>query len=454
MPGNLTFDQLSAAVAAGEIDTVIAAQVDMQGRLMGKRFHASFFLESAWKETHGCNYLLATDLEMATVEGYGATSWSAGYGDYTLRPDLATLRRIPWLPGTALVICDTLDHHGHGPVAHAPRAILKGQMARLAAKGWTATTATELECFLFKDSYESAHAAGYSRLSPVSTYNEDYHIFQTTKEENVMRAIRNGLYGAGVPIEGTKGEADAGQEEINFHYGPALSTADDHTIVKNGAKEIAWAAGQALTFMAKYADGKAGNSAHVHLSLAGDAGPAFYDAGAEHGMSDVMRMFLAGLLHHAPEITCFLAPYVNSYKRFVAGTFAPTKIVWSRDNRTAGFRVCGEGTKGVRIECRIPGGDMNPYLAQSAIIAAGLSGIERAMTLLPEHRGDAYGSEKAPEVPGNLRDAADAMNTSAMLRAAMGDAVIDHYVHAARHEAAEADRSVTDWDLRRGFERA
>jgi glutamine synthetase len=454
MPGNLTFDQLSAAVAAAEIDTVIAAQVDMQGRLMGKRFHAQFFLDGAWRETHGCNYLLATDMEMGTVEGFASTSWSAGYGDYVLRPDMTTLRRIPWLAGTALVLCDTLDHHARHLIAHAPRSVLRGQIDRLAAAGWTATTATELECFVFKGSYEDAHASGHRDLAPVSAYNEDYHIFQTTKEEKLMRAIRNGLYGAGIAIEGTKGEADAGQEEINFHHGPALDTADDHSIIKNGAKEIAWAHGQSLTFMAKYADGKAGNSAHVHLSLMDAAGPAFFDPDAPHGMSQLMRHFLAGLIHHAPEITCFLAPYVNSYKRFVAGTFAPTKVVWSRDNRTAGFRVCGEGSEGVRVECRISGGDMNPYMAQAALIAAGLSGVENAMALPPEHRGDAYGDAKAPELPGTLRDAADALDASAMLRAAFGDAVIDHYVHAARHEVAAADRSVTDWDLRRGFERA
>jgi glutamine synthetase len=454
MPGNLTLDALRAAISEGKIDTVIAAQVDMQGRLMGKRFHAAFFADSAWQETHGCNYIMATDMEMGTVEGYASTSWAAGYGDYVMKPDMSTLRRIPWLDGTALVLCDTYDHHGHHLIPHAPRSILHGQITRLAAKGWVATAATELEYFLFHDSYEAAQGAGYRGMRTASAYNEDYHILQTTKEEGVMRAIRNGLYGAGVPIEGTKGEADAGQGEINFRYGPALDTADDHVIIKNGAKEIAWAQGKALTFMAKWADDKAGNSAHVHLSLQGDAGPVFYDANAAHGMSAVMRAFLAGLLHHAPEMTCFFAPYTNSYKRFVAGTFAPTKIVWSRDNRTAGFRICGEGTKGVRIECRVPGGDMNPYMAEAALIAAGLSGIDNNMTLPPEHHGDAYGAEKVPEVPGNLRDAADALDASAMLRAAFGDAVIDHYVHAARHEAAEADRAVTDWDLRRGFERA
>ncbi|MEZ5812202.1 MAG: glutamine synthetase family protein [Rhizobiaceae bacterium] len=455
MPGNLTLDGLKKAVDAGEIDTVLACQVDMQGRLMGKRLHARYFLDSGVNETHSCNYLLATDMEMYTVEGYASTSWAKGYGDYTMKPDLSTLRRIPWLERTAMVLCDVLDHHGHEEVAHAPRAMLKSQVRRLEAMGLTAMAATELECFLFKQSYEEAHSGGYRGLQPISPYNEDYHIFQTTKEENVMQAIRNGLYGAGIPIEGTKGEADAGQEEINVKYSDALDAADNHAITKNAAKEIAWANGRALTFLAKWSHDYAGNSAHVHQSLwTLDGKPAFFDKDGEYGMSETMRHYLAGLIHHAGEISVFLAPYINSYKRFAKGTFAPTKAIWSRDNRTAGFRLCGDGTKSVRIECRIGGSDLNPHLALAAQLAAGISGIENRMKLEPEFTGDAYEAQGAQGIATNLRDAKDALKASKMLRKTFGDAVVDHYVHAAEWEIEEHERKVTDWEVARGFERA
>jgi len=455
MAGKLTFEELAAAVAAGTIDTVLAVQVDMQGRLMGKRFQAEYFVDGAWEETHSCNYLFATDMEMDTVQGYKATSWASGYGDYTMKPDLSTLRRIPWLEGTALVLCDTLDHHTHAEVAHAPRTILKRQVARLEAMGMRAFMASELEFFLFKQSYETAQSGSHRGLETISAYNEDYHIFQTTKEEGVMRAIRNGLQGADIPVENSKGEADAGQEEINVRYTDALTMADRHAILKNGCKEIAWAQGHALSFMAKWDDGHAGNSSHIHQSLAGpDGTPLFHDAGAEHGMSDLMKHYLAGQLHHARDITLFLAPYINSYKRFVAGTFAPTKAVWSLDNRTAGFRVCAPDTKAVRIECRIGGADLNPYLAMAALLAAGIDGMEQKRQLEPVFVGDAYGGEGVREVPGTLREAAAAANGSAMLRAAFGDAVIDHYVYAAQVEQRDYDRRVTDWDLKRYFERA
>ncbi len=454
MAGKLTFEALKEAVAEGSIDTVLVAQTDMQGRLMGKRFHAEFFVESAWAETHSCNYLLATDMEMNTVEGYKSTSWAAGYGDYTMKPDLSTLRRIPWLEGTALVLCDVLDHHGHHEVAHAPRTILKHQVERLKAHGLRPMMATELEFFLFRESFEEAHELGYAGLTPISPYNEDYHIFQTTKEEGVMRAIRNGLHGADIPVENSKGEAEAGQEEINVLYGEALTVADRHVIIKNGVKEIAWQHGCAASFMAKWTTDRAGSSSHVHQSLIREDGsPAFYDADAESTFSEMGRQYLAGLLAHASEITCFLAPYVNSYKRFAAGTFAPTKAVWSTDNRTAGYRLCGAGGKSVRIECRVGGADLNPYLALAAQIAAGLDGIEQGMALEPEFKGDAY-AEGGREVPTTLRDATAALDGSAMLRAAMGDDVIDHYVHAARWEQAEDDRVVSDFERRRGFERA
>lgn len=454
MAGKLTFDALKQEVASGAIDTVIVAQTDMQGRLMGKRMHAEFFVNSAWAETHSCNYLLATDMEMNTVAGYKSTSWAAGYGDYTMRPDLSTLRRIPWLEGTALVLCDVLDHHGHDEIAHAPRAVLKRQVERLKAHGLVPMMATELEFFLFRESFEEAHANGYASLTPISPYNEDYHIFQTTREEGIMRAIRNGLHGADIPVENSKGEAEAGQEEINVLYADALTMADRHVIIKNGVKEIAWQHGHAASFMAKWTTERAGSSSHVHQSLVTEDGaPAFYDAAAEHGFSELGRQYLAGLLAHASEITCFLAPYVNSYKRFAAGTFAPTKAVWSTDNRTAGYRLCGADGKAVRVECRVGGADLNPYLAMAALLAAGIAGIENAMSLEPEFRGDAY-VEGGREVPKTLRAATAALDGSAMLRAAMGDDVIDHYVHAARWEQAEDDRVVSDFERRRGFERA
>lgn len=455
MPGNLTLEALKTAVANGEIDTVIAAQVDMQGRLMGKRFQAEFFLESAVHETHACNYLLATDMEMETVEGYKATSWKAGYGDYTMKPDLSTLRLIPWLEGTAMVLCDVEDHSTHAPVPHSPRAILKKQIAALEAMGMKATTATELEFYMFKQTYEEAQVSGYRGIETISAYNEDYHIFQTTKEEDVIRAMRKGLYGAGIPIEGSKGEADSGQEELNVKYSDALDCADNHVITKNGCKEIAWAKGRALTFLAKWSDKHAGSSSHVHQSLwTLDDKSLFYDPDGQYGMSDLMRHYVAGLLAHAGEITYFLAPYINSYKRFAKGTFAPTKAIWSLDNRTAGYRLCGAGSKSIRIECRVGGSDLNPYLAISAMLAAGMDGINRKLELEDEFTGDAYAAEKARGIPQSLREAAIALDGSTMLREAMGDDVIDHYVRAANWEQEEFDRIVTDWEVARGFERA
>ena len=452
MAGKLTFDQLKKAVSSGEIDTVLAVQTDMQGRLMGKRFQAEFFVDGAWEETHSCNYLLATDQEMETVEGYRSTSWEAGYGDYTMKPDISTLRRIPWLDGTALVLCDVLDHHTHAEVAHSPRAVLKHQIARLDAMGLKPMMASELEFYLFRNAYEEI--AGGAAPDPISPYNEDYHIFQTTKEEEVMRAVRNGLNGADVPVENSKGEADCGQEEINVRYADALTMADRHSIIKNGVKEIAWSKGRSVTFMAKWSYAHAGSSSHIHQSLIDKKSkPVFFDKKAEHGMSDTMRHYLAGLLAHASEITCFLAPYVNSYKRFMVGTFAPTKAVWSMDNRTAGYRVVGADTKAIRVECRVGGADLNPYLAMSALLAAGMAGIEQKLGLEPEFTGDAYGGE-GREIPKTLREAADLLDGSSMLRSAFGDEVVDHYVHAARWEQYETDRRVTDWDLRRGFERA
>jgi glutamine synthetase len=454
MPGALTLSELADAVSAGGIDTVVVAQTDMQGRLMGKRFQAEFFLESAHRETHGCSYLVATDMEMETVPGYRAESWANGYGDYAMRPDLSTLRRTPWLEGTALVLCDLLDHHGH-EVPHSPRAMLRKQVGRLRDLGYQAMAASELEFFLFTDTYAEAHAGGYRGMNPVSAYNEDYHIFQTSKEEDVMRAVRTGLNAAGIPVESSKGEASAGQEEINVRYDEVLTASDAHVVVKNAVKEIAWSKGKSVTFMAKYDTQSAGSSSHLHLSLRGaDGKPAFFDPGEPYGMSRVMRSWVAGLLEHASAGTLFLAPYVNSYKRFAAGTFAPTKAVWSGDNRTAGYRLVGAETPSVRIECRVGGADLNPYVAFAAQIAAGIDGIERGLELEPEFTGDAYAAERVREVPKTLRDAIAATGASETLRAALGEDVVEHYLHAARWEQAQADRIVTDWEVARGFERA
>ncbi|HEU4526245.1 MAG TPA: glutamine synthetase family protein [Gemmatimonadales bacterium] len=453
--GMLTFEELKREIAADTIDTVIAAMVDLQGRLIGKRFHAEYFADSGHEETHGCNYLLGVDIEMEPVPGYRASSWELGYGDFTLKPDMATLRRVPWLPGTALVICDVVDHH-HKDVPHSPRAVLRRQLGRLEDMQLKAYVASELEFFLFDDSYETANRKGYRNLKTAGHYIQDYHILQTTKDEVVMRALRNGLQGAGIPVENSKGEWGPGQEEINVRYAEALEMADRHAIIKNGAKEIAYGLGKAITFMAKWDYGMAGSSCHVHQSLWSEDGksPLFFDEAGDHGMSAMMTQYLAGQLEHAREITYFLAPYINSYKRFMAGTFAPTRAVWSFDNRTAGYRVCGAGTRAIRLECRIGGADLNPYLAFAALIAAGLDGVEKKMELEPAFSGNAYDPSKhLREVPKTLREATALLDGSKFLRVAMGDDVIDHYVHTAEWEQFEFDRRVTDLELRRGFER-
>ncbi|MCX7567942.1 glutamine synthetase family protein [Sulfitobacter sp. F26169L] len=454
MAGTMTFDDLKSRVAEGSIDTVLVCFVDMQGRLTGKRFHAVNFVETSFKETHCCNYLLATDLEMATPDGYASTSWQAGYGDYVMAPDLDTIRPIPWLEGTAMVLCDVLDHHTHEPVPHSPRAILKKQIKRLEELGFEAKMATELEFFLFEKSFDDIRKGGFRDLTPISGYNEDYHILQTTKEEDVMRPVRNHLFAAGLPIENTKGEAAAGQEELNIRYSPALDCADYHSIAKHAIKEIAWQNGRAATFLPKWDMNQSGSSSHVHQSLWKDGEAAFFDKTAQHGMSTLMQHYMAGLIKYAPDYTYFLAPYVNSYKRFAKGTFAPTKTVWSVDNRTAGFRLCGENTKSIRVECRIGGSDLNPYLAQAVMLAAGIKGIEDALALAPATTGDVYEDAKATDIPQTLRAATETLRGSAFLRDALGEDVVDHYTRAAEWEQEEFDRVVTDWEIARGFERA
>ncbi len=453
MPATLTLASLKTAAKAGEIDTVLVCMVDMQGRLMGKRFHVEGFLDGGFEETHCCNYLLATDLEMATPGGFAATSWERGYGDYTMVPDLSTLRPMPWLSGTVMVLCDVFDHGSHAPVGHAPRQMLKAQIARAKALGFTATMATELEFFLFDGTHDAIARAGFRDLQPISTYNEDYNIFQTSKEEHVMRPIRNHLRSMGVPVEGSKGEAEAGQEELNIKYADALACADHHTIAKHAIKEIAHLAGHAATFLPKWHRDRVGSASHVHQSLWADGANAFVDAEAPLGKSTLMDHYMAGLLKYAPDITYFMAPYINSYKRFAKGTFAPTQVVWSVDNRTAAFRLVGEGTKGIRVECRVPGADMNPYLGQAAMLAAGLAGIEAELPLQPPSTGDAYTGDAA-HIPRTLRDAREALLASDMLRAAMGTEVVDHYARAAQVEIEDFDRTVTDYEIARGFERA
>ena len=441
-------------IESGEVDTVLVCLVDMQGRLLGKRFHAHNFIKYAMHETHCCNYLLATDLEMSTPGGYRSSSWENGYGDYTMHPDMTTFRMMPWLEGTAMVLCDILDHHTHAPVPHSPRQMLKRQVERLAALGgFEAMMATELEFFLFEGTYDENRKRGFHGITPVGGFNQDYHIFQTTKEEPVMRRLRNSLYAAGIEVECTKGEAEMGQEELNLRYGPAMLCAEQHTIAKHATKEIAWQQGVSATFLPKWRPDKVGSSSHIHCSLFKDGTNAFYDQTRPLGMSELMEHFVAGLLRYAPEYTYFLAPNINSYKRFRKGTFAPTKVVWSVDNRTAGFRLCGAESKGVRIECRIAGSDVNPYLAQAALLAAGIKGIEEQQPLPPPSSGDLYDQKNITEIPRTLRAATETLRHSAMLRDALGDDVIDHYTRAAEVEQEEFDAVVTDWEISRGFER-
>ena len=449
-----TLAQLKADVAAGTIDTVLVAFPDMQGRLIGKRFQAEFFLQGAIDETHGCDYLLANDIDMEPVPGYEAANWAKGYGDFVMKPDINTLMKTTWLEGTALILADLVDHHHHEPIPHSPRAMLKAQLARLGKLGLTANFASELEFYLFNETFRTAYEKGYRNMETAGYYIEDYHIFQTSKEEGVMRALRKHLTASGIPVENSKGEWGPGQEEINVQYADALTMADRHTVLKNATKEIAHLQGQAVTFMAKWDFGLAGSSSHIHMSLARAGKNAFIDTKDPLGMSAMMKSYMAGLLTYAGDITYFLAPYINSYKRFQVGTFAPTKAIWSRDNRTAGFRVCGENTKGVRVECRIGGADLNPYLAYAALLAAGLKGIEDKLELEPAFTGDAYVGKKLREVHKTLRDAITALKKSKMLSEALGQGVVDHYVHTAEWEQFEYDRRVTDWELKRGFERS
>ena len=453
--GRLTLDDLGREVSQGGIDTVIAAMVDMQGRLMGKRVTGRFFVdEVASGGAHACSYLLGCDVEMEPLPGYRLTSWATGYHDVHLRPDLATLRRLPWLERTALVLCDVCDETG-APVRESPRQILQAQVARAERLGLLPMVASELEFYIFRDTYEGAREKQYHNLTPYGQYVEDYHILQGTKEEWLVRQIRNSLAGAGVPVEFSKGEWGPGQHEINLRYAAPVEMADRHTLLKHGAKEIAALNGVALTFMAKWRADLAGSSCHLHSSLwdAGGARNVLWDAAEPPpGMSATFRHYLAGQLAGARQLAYFFAPYINSYKRYLAGTFAPVFVVWSRDNRTCGFRVVGDGPS-LRIENRIPGADVNPYLAFAATIAAGLWGIEHAVEPPAMFEGDAYQAENLPRIPATLRDAVGELERSEIARTAFGERVVDHYVHTARLEQDAYDRAVTCWELSRNFER-
>ena len=458
MSGNLDPEVLRQQIESGDIDTVLVAFPDMQGRLVGKRITGRFFLDHAVHEMHVCDYLLTVDMEMEPVPGYQAASWDTGYGDFGVRPDLDTLRRIPWLEGTALVLGDCVDTQGD-ELPHSPRAILKRQVARAQEHGLEVKMGSELEFYIFDESFDSAAEKDYRELKTAGRYIEDYHIFQTTKEEPLIRAVRNGMEGAGVPIEFSKGEWGPGQAEINLRYADSLEMADRHVIYKNGIKEIAWQQDKAVTFMAKWHDDFAGNSCHIHASLwdaetgvSLSVDPSGADSADPSLLTPRFRSWIAGQLSLTPAITLFLAPFVNSYKRFKEGSFAPTRIAWSRDNRTAGFRLVGAG-ESLRCECRIPGGDCNPYLAFAAIIAAGLHGLEAGLEPPPILEGNLYERGDLEEVPMNLRDAIDALDSSATMRDAFGSEVVDHYLHAARWEQSEHDRQVTDLERRRMFER-
>jgi glutamine synthetase len=441
----MTLEELRAKVDAGAIDTVLLALTDMQGRLQGKRLTARHFLaEVAEHGAEGCNYLLGVDVDMATVGGYAMFSWERGYGDFVLRPDLDTLRPVPWQEGTAVCLADVAWENG-SDVDVSPRQILRGQLARLADRGWIANAGTELEFMIFRDTYEQAWHKGYRELEPANLYNVDYSLLGTARVEPLIRRIRNSMEAAGMLCEDSKGECNFGQHEINFRYADALKTADEHAIYKNGVKEIAALEGVAITFMAKF-DEREGNSCHIHFSLADEQGPLFDRDKA------LFESFLAGQLAALRELTLLLAPNVNSYKRFAAASFAPTAVAWGRDNRTCSLRVVGAGPS-LRFENRVGGADLNPYMALSAIIAAGLHGVEAGLELEPAFEGNAYVAQEKPRVPGSLRDARELFASSAIARAALGDDVVDHYVNAADIELSAYGATVTDWERVRGFER-
>ncbi|HZM77753.1 MAG TPA: glutamine synthetase family protein [Candidatus Limnocylindrales bacterium] len=442
-------EQLRTRVELGEIDTVVLAMVDMQGRLQGKRLHAPYFLDEVIRHgSEACNYLLAVDVEMTPVDGYAMSGWERGYGDFVLVPDMSTLRPVPWLPSTALVVADLTWLDG-APVVQSPRQILRRQLERLADAGFQAFVGTELEFLAFEDSYDEAFRKRYQDLTPANSYNVDYSLLGTAKVEPLLRAIRLGMAGAGLEPESAKGECNFGQHEIAFRYAQALTTADNHSIYKHGAKEIAAKQGLSVTFMAK-PNQREGNSCHIHFSLRDkDGRPAMAEGGQ---LSELGRHVLAGLLATSAELGLLYAPNINSYKRYQAGSFAPTAIRWGRDNRTCALRLVGHDLS-LRVEHRAPGADVNPYLAIAALVAGALYGMERRLELEPAFEGNAYQDYTAPRVPLTLRDALGLFEASKVARHAFGQEVVEHYSHAARVELKAFDAAVTDWELIRGFER-
>jgi glutamine synthetase len=447
---HLTREQLVADIESGAIDTVVVAFTDMQGRLQGKRLHGRYFLDHVLDHgTEGCNYLLAVDVDMNTVEGYAISSWERGYGDMELVLDLRTLRRLTHLPATVMVQCDLTGTDGV-PIPQSPRAILQRQLERCAEHGWAAMSGTELEFVAFDTTYDEAWRSGYRDLVPANLYNVDYSVLGTTKVEPLLRAIRNHMYDAGLDVEGAKGECNLGQHEIGFLYADALTTADNHAVYKTAAKEIAAQHGQSITFMAKFNE-REGSSCHIHLSLRGTDGSLVFWDEESGSRTPLYDHFVAGVLATAADFTLLYAPNINSYKRFADGSFAPTTIAWGSDNRTCAVRLVGHGA-GARMENRLPGADVNPYLALAAMIAGGLHGIENELPLEDELVGNAYTSDK-PRVPGTLAEAREVFATSAVARAALGDEVVDHYVNMADVELAAYNAAVTDWELVRGFER-
>jgi len=441
----ISIEQLRSEVSSGSIDTVLLAMTDMQGRLQGKRLTAGHFLdEVAHHGAEGCNYLLAVDVDMRTVDGYEMASWERGYGDMLLVPDLATLRLVPWQEGTAMCLADVAWLDGT-EVAASPRQILRRQLARLAERGWHANAGTELEFMVFLDTYEEAWHKGYRDLRPANLYNVDYSLLGTARVEPLIRRIRNSMTAAGMVVEDSKGECNFGQHEINFHYADALRTADEHSIYKNGAKEIAASEGMAISFMAKY-DEREGNSCHIHFSLADEHGPLF---ARDRALFD---SFLAGQLACLREMTMLLAPHINSYKRYTAGSFAPTAVAWGHDNRTCSLRVVGHGPS-LRFENRSGGADLNPYLALSALIASGLHGVDAGLALEPAHEGNAYVASERPRLPGTLLAARELFAASEVARETFGEEVVAHYLNAADVELSAFQAAVTDWERVRGFER-
>jgi glutamine synthetase len=454
LPGLLEVEELKSMVDLDQIDTVLVVFPDLAGSWKGKRMTGRFFVaDTLHHGIEACNYLIATDVEMNVLPGFRFANWQAGYGDMKCVPDLDTLRIVPWLEKTAMVICDLFDEHDL-PVEVSPRQLLKRQLEKAARLGYTVKCGAELEFFLFKESYESAAAKGYRDLTPDSNTIQDYHILQTTKDEHLIRAIRNGMEGAGVPIECSKGEAGFAQHEINLRYAEALEMADRLTIYKNGAKEIAALAGRAITFMAKYSMADVGSSCHVHSSIWDSTGHTSItaDGSGSHGMSGVFRSYLAGMLSTAREFSLLFAPTVNSYKRYQPGSWAPTAVAWGSDNRTCGLRLVGHGA-GMRVETRIPGADANPYLAFAGVIAGGLHGIEQGLTLEEPFVGNAYESTSVPRIPWNIVEAIDLLEGSQVAKAAFGELAHHHMVTSAKHEWSYFNKTVTDWELRRNFER-